>query len=175
MKTNMAYGAITLLMISCKTATVPERRGTETGVSVLGSGSYYIIHANSGRALTPNSPSEGQNVFLRPFSHSGTQKWVLEVKGKNTSIHLCGYDALIFQPHPSVSDRPPVVSPDFMGGGSAQFHIEPAGRPGLWRIRSAKLNNDALQGTQTSEEPGFGSITANSSQQLWKLIPADCR
>lgn len=175
MKTTLVYGVMIWLIMSCKTAAVPERKESDIGVSALSNGSYYIILANSGRALTANAPSGGQNVFLRSFSRSGTQKWVLQLKGKNAVIRLCGHDDLLFQPHPSVSDGTPVISSDFMGGESTQFRIEPSGRPGLWKIRSVNLNNDALQGVQGSEELRFSGITSNNNQQLWKLVHADCR
>lgn len=175
MKINLLYTATIFLAVSCKTIAIHERSVPETGVTILGNGSYFIVNAASGRALTPNVPSSGQNVFLRAFSRSGAQKWVLNIQGKNASISLCGYEDLFFQPHPSVSDRTPVISPEFRGESSIQFHIERTGRPGLWIIKSVKLNNDALRAMQGGEELRFSSPSVSDSRQLWKLIQADCR
>jgi hypothetical protein len=43
-------------------------------ISAAPTGVYFIVNSG-GSALTPLNPGVGENVFLRPFTKSGVQKW----------------------------------------------------------------------------------------------------
>jgi hypothetical protein len=58
--------------------------------SALPTGTYFIINAGGG-ALTPLNPGVGENVFLRPFTQSGVQKWQVTQHKTSKGVIPNGY------------------------------------------------------------------------------------
>ena len=144
--------------------------------TALPTGTYFIVNAGGG-ALNPLNPGVGENVFLRPFTKSGVQKWQITqhktTKGAlSYTISLKGSDNLYFQPY-AVKDHTPVISPRSNG---TSFKITAAGSPKLWYIKSMLYNGDALRSFVYSPnlptEIRF-EAAENTDKFLWKLVPAE--
>ncbi len=143
----------------------------------LAAGTYFIINGNV--AITPEAPSLGQNVFLKPFRRSGLQKWVVAKGGtaKNISytIKLSGEaEDLWFQPFPGSSDRTPIIS---YKDGNVSYKITPVpGKAGLWYIKSIKSNGDALRSYLSDAalplEMRFEPPEEGNAKFHWKFEPA---
>lgn len=140
-------------------------------------GTYFIINA-AGGALTPLSSGIGENVFLRPFSRSGIQKWQITLhktaKGAvSYAIGLAGSDNLFLQPYP-VKDHTPIIGP--RGGNGTSYKIVAAESPKSWYIKSVLFNGDALRTFVFSPNlPTEFRFEAPESTDkfLWKLVPAE--
>jgi hypothetical protein len=141
---------------------------------LLATGTYFIINGNV--AITPEAPSLGQNVFLKPFRRSGLQKWVVTKSGtaKNISytIKLAGdAEDLWLQPFPG-SDHTPIVS--YRDGA---YKITPVpGKAGLWYIKSIKNNGDALRSYLSDAalplEMRFDPFEEGNTKFYWKFETA---
>jgi hypothetical protein len=142
--------------------------------SPLPTGTYFIV--NAANALTPVGPTAGQNVFLQPFTNSGTQKWDITqhktTKGITYTIRLAGSDNLYFQPY-AVKDHTPIIGSNSSG---TTFRITAAPGPKSWYIKSGFYNGDALRSFVFSPnlptEIRF-EAAENTDKFLWKLVPAD--
>lgn len=135
-------------------------------------GTYFIINASSNEALQPNGPSLGQNVFLSEFNKGGMQQWKINrkidpVTKKATNrytIRLAGEnEELNFQPHPSVSDRTPILGLD-----QAVFVLEPA-NGGVF-VKSVARNGDAMYAFQASPPEAHFGPSDGSQKFLWNFI-----
>ena len=142
----------------------------------LPTGTYFITNAGGG-ALTPLNPGVGENVFLRPFTKSGVQKWHVTqhktTKGVLTyTISLEGSDNLFFQPY-AVKDHTPVISPR---GSGTSFKIIAAGSPKVWYIKSMLYNGDALRSFVYSPnlptEIRF-EAAENTDKFMWKFVATE--
>ncbi|MDR6783376.1 hypothetical protein ABIE26_000136 [Pedobacter africanus] len=144
--------------------------------STLPTGVYFIVNAE-GKALTPLNPSIAENVFLRPFTKSGVQKWLVTqrktTKGITYNISLDGADNLYLQPY-AVKDHTPVIGGRNNAGIS--YKITAAQSSKCWYIKSTFYNGDALRSfvfsPNTPTEIRF-EAAENTGKFLWKFIPAD--
>jgi len=143
--------------------------------TALPTGVYFIVNAE-GKALTPLNPSIAENVFLRPFTKSGVQKWQVTqrktTKGTTYTISLDGSDNLYLQPY-AVKDHTPVIGGRNNAGIS--YKITAAPSPKCWYIKSTFYNGDALRSFVFS--PGTPTeirfeAAENTDKFLWKFIPA---
>jgi hypothetical protein len=143
------YIGLSLLLVACniqkpKAQSTAER--AQNGISnntPLPTGNYFVVNA-ANLALTPLSPTAGQNVFLQPFNHGGLQQWqITKQPGVTNSyiIKLAGSDAMLFQPH-DIKDRTGIISPS-RGGTTFRIQAVP-GKPNYWYIKSVKYNGDAM-------------------------------
>lgn len=146
-------------------------------IAALPTGTYFIINSGGG-ALTPLTSGVGENVFLRPFSRSGVQKWQItqhkSSKGAITyTISLAGSDNLFFQPY-AVKDHTPIIGP--RGGNGTSYKIVAGESPKSWYIKSVLFNGDALRTFVFSPNlPTEFRFEAPESTDkfLWKLVPAE--
>lgn len=144
--------------------------------AALPTGVYFIVNAE-GKALTPLNPSVAENVFLRPFTKSGMQKWAVTQRKSNKglityTISLDGADNLYLQSYP-VKDHTPVIGSKSNSGIS--YKITAAPSPKCWYIKSTFYNGDALRSfvfsPNTPTEMRF-EAAENNGKFLWKFIPA---
>lgn len=170
----------TLTLSSCAQLQQAGMVGNTTANAIdntvaLPTGAYFIVNAE-GKALTPLNPSIAENVFLRPFTKSGTQKWQVTqrktAKGTTYTISLDGSDNLYLQPY-AVKDHTPVIGGRSNAGIS--YKITAAQRPKCWYIKSSFYNGDALRSfvfsPNTPTEIRF-EAAENTDKFLWKFIPA---
>jgi len=145
--------------------------------NALPTGVYFIVNAE-GKALTPLNPSIAQNVFLRPFTKSGIQKWAVTQRKSNKgaityTISLDGSDNLYLQPYP-VKDHTPIIGARNNAGVS--YKITAASSPKCWYIKSTFYNGDALRSfvfsPNTATEMRF-EAAEHVDKFLWKFIPAN--
>lgn len=136
------------------------------------SGTYFIV--NNSKALTPWQPTVAQNVFLQPYSGSGTQKWEVKQyktqKGISYTMRLAGTDNMYFQPN-AVKDHTPMIGP---AGPGTSFRIVAAPGAKQWYIKSTFYNGDALRSFVFSPnlptEIRF-EAPEPTDKFTWKLIP----
>lgn len=178
MKT-LKFAIVALLTLSISACsqmkTIGQSMQMPTGIDntiPLPTGTYFVV--NGSKALTPWQPTVAQNVFLQPYSGSGTQKWEVTQyktkKGISYTMRLAGTDNMYLQPN-AVKDHTPMIGP---AGQGTSFRITAAPGAKQWYIKSTFYNGDALRSFVYSpnlpteirfEEP------QETEKFLWKLIP----
>ncbi|MGY4539407.1 hypothetical protein ACVW0P_003841 [Mucilaginibacter sp. UYNi724] len=138
----------------------------------LPTGTYFIV--NGSKALTPLQPTIAQNVFLRPYSGSGMQKWEVKQfrtkKGFSYTMRLAGTDNMFFQPN-AVKDHTPMIGP---AGAGTSFRILAGPGAKEWFIKSTFYNGDALRSfvysADSATEIRFEAAEP-TDKFTWKFIP----
>lgn len=190
MKTLYALPLIAILGLGCvppqeasprpaprRPERVPSRPAPPRAASLPATGVYYIVNNGTGQALEPNAPSLGQNVFMVSFKRSGVQKWKVTRKvdprtnqaTNRCTIRLAGENReLNLEPHPSVSDRCPILGLDV-----AVFSLALEGDGVV--IKSVSHGGDALYPYSQEGDQGEPRFARNdgSPSFRWTFIPAE--
>ncbi len=140
------------------------------------SGTYFIINTVANLALEPLAASSGQNVFAKPYTKGGMQKWtlnrIIDIKTKKPTnrynIRVAGeITDLNFNPFPA-EDHTSMVGPD-----KSVYVLQPLS--GALVIKSVARNGDALFTQDVAESPTevkFGPSDGSAKFQ-WIFEPAN--
>ncbi|WP_346236307.1 hypothetical protein ABDK00_016115 [Niabella insulamsoli] len=148
------------------------------GQSGPGDGTYFIVNAATGRAISPVDGGINSNTRLKKFNKSGMQKWIVRKytmkgkSGKTTTTYTVKNmsSGFYLRPHHVPENGNAIVSDK---DAYSNYTIQKDGKNFI--IKNVKMGGDAMFTKNTGfsdDEPWFGPDEA-SDDFRWQLIPAE--